>query len=89
MPTSDHHSSTTASPSGLARKALLSIHQPRPAELYDAWLFAEADATLALAAWWEAPSDAKRDAYAAYVAAADREAHAADLLELRLAPAAA
>jgi hypothetical protein len=59
----------------------------RPADLFDAWLFAEGDATLALANWRSAPREEKADAYAAYVAAVDREAHAANLLEFRLAPA--
>jgi hypothetical protein len=59
----------------------------RPAELFDAWLFAETDATLALAAWCSAGSDEKPDAHAAYVAALDREAHAAAVLESRLSAA--
>jgi hypothetical protein len=59
----------------------------RPAALFDAWLFAEADATLALAAWRSAASDEKAAAYAAYRAALDREAQAARTLELRLAAA--
>ena len=56
----------------------------RPADLYDAWLFAEADATLALAAWRSARRADKPDAHAAYVAALDRESHAANVLEYRL-----
>jgi hypothetical protein len=59
----------------------------RPAALFDAWLFAEADATLALAAWSSAASDDKAAAYAAYRAALDREAQAARTLELRLTAA--
>ena len=59
----------------------------RPAVLFDAWLFAEADATLALAAWRFAASDDKAAAYATYRAALDREAQAARMLELRLAAA--
>ena len=74
---------------GIARRGLLGVRRLRAAELYDAWLFAETDATLALAAWFSAPSDQKRDAYAAYSAALEREAHAAGMLELRLAPVAA
>jgi hypothetical protein len=54
----------------------------RPADLYDAWLFAEADATLAMAAWWSARDADKPDAHAAYLAALDRETHAAEALEL-------
>ena len=65
----------------------LDVGQIRPAALFDAWLFAEADATLALAAWRSAASDEKAAAYAAYRAALDREAQAAWTLELRLAAA--
>jgi hypothetical protein len=89
MPASDNHGSITASTGGIARRGLLGVRRLRAAELYDAWLFAETDATLALAAWWSAPRDQKRDAYAVYCAALEREAHAAGLLELRLAPIAA
>jgi hypothetical protein len=64
------------------------IDHLRPADLFDAWLFAESDATLALAAWNNAPRSEKRPAHAAYVAAFDREAHAASVLELRLRTAA-
>jgi hypothetical protein len=56
----------------------------RPADLFDAWLFAEADATLALAAWQSAARADKADAHAAYLAALDRESHAANLLEYRV-----
>jgi hypothetical protein len=59
----------------LARLARLA--RPRPADLYDAWLFAAADATLALAAWRTASIERRGDAYAAYVAALDREEQAA------------
>lgn len=89
MPTRDNHGSITTSTGGIAHRGLLGIRRLRAAELYDAWLFAETDATLALASWFSAPSDQKRDAYAAYSAALEREAHAAGMLELRLAPAAA
>ena len=41
---------------------------PKPADLYDAWLFAAADATLALAAWRSATRADRGDAYATYVA---------------------
>jgi len=60
------------------------LSEMRPIDLYDAWLFAEADATLALAAWRTATRPDKGDAHAAYVAALDREAHAAALLEHRI-----
>jgi len=86
MPADDDQSTTSTR--GFDRWARMVVQCPRPAELYDAWLFAETDATLALATWRSASADDKRDAYAAYVAAVDREAHAAGVLELRLAPAA-
>jgi hypothetical protein len=89
MPANDNHGSITASTAGIARRGLSGARRLRAAELYDAWLFAETDATLALAAWFSATSDKKRDAYAAYSAALEREAQAAGLLELRLAPVAA
>jgi hypothetical protein len=52
-----------------------------PADLFDAWQFAAADAALALAEWRAARCAQKPDAHAAYVAALDREAHAALVLE--------
>jgi hypothetical protein len=64
-----------------------SLDRLRPILLFDAWLFAETDATLALAAWRSAPTEDKAGAFAAYRAALDREAHAARTLELRLARA--
>ena len=68
-------------------RSALDVGRIRPAALFDAWLFAEADATLALAAWRSAASDAKAAAYAIYRAALDREAQAARMLELSLAAA--
>ena len=65
------------------------LRRPRAAELFDAWLFAEVEATLALAAWRSAPTDGKADAYGLYVAALEREAEAGNALARRLAPAAA
>jgi hypothetical protein len=82
-------SDTRISPpsTGRARRRRFDLESLRPADLFDAWLFAETDATLALAAWRSAGQDEKRDAHAAYVAALDREAHAAAVLEYRLSPA--
>jgi hypothetical protein len=71
----------------IAMRSALDVGRIRPAALFDAWLFAEADATLALAAWRSAASDDKAAAYATYRAALDREAQAARKLELRLAAA--
>jgi len=66
------------------RSSTLDVGRIRTAALFDAWLFAEADATLALGTWCFAASDDKAAAYAAYRAALDREAQAAKTLELRL-----
>jgi hypothetical protein len=60
--------------------------EPLPIDLYDAWLFAAADASLALEAWRVAGQDAKAEAHAEYRAALDREGHAARVLELCLRP---
>jgi hypothetical protein len=86
MPAADDPESTTASLGALSRLARRSLKRVRPADLFDAWMFAEAEATLALARWRSARRAEKADAYAVYVAALDREAHAARILELRLAP---
>jgi hypothetical protein len=51
-----------------------------PIDLWDAWLFAEADASLALEAWTCAATDEKAMAYAAYKAALNREEQAALVL---------
>ena len=53
-------------------------------DLYGAWMFAQAECTLAMAAWRGAARSDKRDAHAVYVAALDREAKAADVLARRL-----
>ena len=58
------------------------------ADLYGAWMFAQADCTLALAEWRDAPRADKRAAHATYAAALDREAQAADVLARRLQRAA-
>ena len=71
----------------IAMRSALDVGRIRPAALFDAWLFAEADATLALAAWRSAASDDKAAAYATYRVDMDREAQAARMLELRLAAA--
>ena len=58
--------------------------RPKPTDLYDAWLFAAADAGLALADWRLAARERRADAYAAYVAALDREEQAAVRLSRKL-----
>jgi hypothetical protein len=60
------------------------LNGPREArliDLWDAWLFAEADASLALRHWSCAADADKSDASAAYRAALDREKQAALVLE--------
>jgi hypothetical protein len=56
-------------------------HEVRLIDLWDAWLFAEADASVALRDWSCAPDADKSAAYAAYRAALDREEQAAAVLE--------
>ena len=75
MPTND------ASLSGLAKAGIRLLS---PASLYDDWMVAEAEASLALTAWRDAKYGSKARAYASYVAALAREARAADLLAARL-----
>jgi hypothetical protein len=79
-------SDTPISPPVAARTARrrIDLMRLRPADLFDAWLFAETDATLALAAWQAAPRSEKSDAHVAYLAALDREQHAAEVLENRV-----
>jgi hypothetical protein len=55
--------------------------------LYDDWVVAETEATLALAAWRTAARSRKRAAYATYVAALDAESAAAAQLEQWLSAA--
>jgi hypothetical protein len=62
-----------------------SLQRLRPAVLFDHWMLAETEATLALAAWRSASVDDRASAYATYLAALEREAKAAHTLELRLA----
>jgi hypothetical protein len=57
-----------------------------PAALFDDWLMAETEATLALEAWRAARVTRKRRAHARYLLALDREEHAAHLLASRLSP---
>ena len=57
---------------------------PSPAALFDDWLIAETEATLALQAWRAARPFGKRRAHASYLAALDREEHAATRLASRL-----
>jgi hypothetical protein len=74
----DNDRATTA----LASRKWLGRQRPRPVDLFDTWVFAENDVEVALARWWAAPAELKGDTYAAYVAALDREARAADVLRV-------
>jgi hypothetical protein len=87
MPTEEESRPKSSPASRLARACRSSLGHIRPAELFDAWLFAEAEATLAMRAWWSAAPHEKADAYATYLAALDREDRAASVLSLRLNPA--
>jgi hypothetical protein len=53
----------------------------KPIVLWEAWLFAAADASLALASWTHAADGDKTRAYGSYAAALDREERAARVLE--------
>lgn len=56
------------------------LRELTPADLFDLWLLAAADSSLALAAWRGAGTGERDDAFAAYRAAAEREAAAAETL---------
>ena len=85
MPLFDSSGSRTSVPAGVRpKRQRFDLRRLRPADLFDAWLFAETDATLALAAWRSAGRADRRHAHVAYVAALDREARAAAVLEQRL-----
>jgi hypothetical protein len=63
----------------------LPYDQLHTSELWDAWLFAEAESGLALAAWFSARNAHKAPAFALYEAALDREDQAASALATRRA----
>ena len=74
-----------ATPTSLVRRgARLST----PGALFDDWLIAETETSLALEAWRAASPFSKPRAHASYVAALDREEHAAAVLASRLRMAA-
>jgi hypothetical protein len=72
--------------SGRPFEPLDAPHEARLIDLWDAWLFAAADASLALGDWTCAADAEKSDAYSAYQAALDREEQAAVVLERRSSP---
>jgi hypothetical protein len=56
----------------------------KPIDLWDAWLFAEAEASLTLKGWFTALSEDKAKAHLAYRTALDREDQAARALAARI-----
>lgn len=88
MPRFDDHKQATAGTllndetRGVAARMLRDLE---PIDLRDAWVYAEAQAGVALHAWYSAPRHERQNAYIAYVAALDREEAAATLLATRLA----
>jgi hypothetical protein len=60
------------------------LHDAKPVDLFDAWLFAEAECGLSLQGWCAAGVEEKAAAHAAYSAALDREEQAARVLCDRL-----
>jgi hypothetical protein len=61
-----------------------SVHDAKPVDLWDAWLFAAAESSLMLQAWHAAANGQRVGAYAGYRAALDREERAAFVLADRL-----
>jgi hypothetical protein len=67
-------------------RAARTLRDLRVIDLRDAWVSAEAQAGVALHVWFcSAARSDRQDAYAAYIAALDREEAAASLLASRLA----
>jgi hypothetical protein len=60
------------------------VRDAKPIDLWDAWLFAEAEASLMLEAWLSAGTADKGWTHAGYRAALDREEQAARVLADRL-----
>jgi hypothetical protein len=60
------------------------VRDAKPIDLWDAWLFAEAEASLMLQAWLSAPTSDKGWTHAGYCAALEREEQAARVLADRL-----
>ena len=84
FPSDSRDIETTTQTVGRAIRRRFDLRRLRPADLFDAWVFAEADATLALGAWRSAPHAEKRNAHAVYVAALERETKAADVFRRRV-----
>jgi hypothetical protein len=71
---------TPTSPPQHGSLARLGARLLPPAALFDDWLIAESEATLALEAWRTARPFTKTGAHETYVAALDREENAAAVL---------
>jgi hypothetical protein len=67
------------------RAHLNEADEARTTELWEAWRLAEIEAELALDAWYQASKRGKARAYAAYSAALELEALAAEMLAFELA----
>ena len=81
----DHHTSMRSMPplvfeGGGGR----GVRDAEPVDLWDAWLWAEAETSLTLQAWSSAATADKAGSHAAYRAALDREEQAARVLAHRL-----
>jgi hypothetical protein len=70
----------------VAGGARVGVSDKKAIDLFDAWLFAEADASLMLSAWSSAAPEDRADAHAGYRAALDREEQAARCLAERVRP---
>jgi hypothetical protein len=66
------------------RAFVKAVRSAKAIDLWDAWLLAEADASLALRAWSDASGADKARSYAAYLAALDREERAGQVLADRV-----
>jgi hypothetical protein len=82
--TPGHHRFIAAPGQALARRDALSLRESSPAALYDDWLLAETQASLELAAWYDAAHGDKAAAYARYAAGTDAEEAAAARLAQRI-----
>jgi hypothetical protein len=83
--TDANRSSSPSAPFAYDVAADPAVRGADPIELWDAWLFAAADAGLMLHAWLAAATSDKSWTHAGYLAALEREEHAARVLADRVA----